>query len=40
MLMLFNKKAQESLRVSTLRRLSPFATLSRAELRVVDSLLH
>ena len=25
---------------STLRKLSPFATLSRSELRVVDSLLH
>ena len=40
MLMLFNRKAEESLRVSTLRKLSPFATLSRSELRVVDSLLH
>jgi CRP-like cAMP-binding protein len=40
MLTLFNKKAREGLRISTLRRLSPFATLSSSELRVVDSLLH
>jgi CRP-like cAMP-binding protein len=40
MLALFNKKAKESPRVSTLRKLSPFATLSASELRVVDSLLH
>ena len=40
MLTLFNRKANESLRISTLRKLSLFATLSRAELRVVDSLLH
>jgi hypothetical protein len=40
MLKLFNKKAREGLRISMLRRLSPFATLSSSELRVVDSLLH
>jgi len=40
MLKMFTKKAKESSRLSMLRKLSPFATLSRAELRVVDSLLH
>jgi CRP-like cAMP-binding protein len=40
MLKLFNRKAREGLRISMLRRLSPFATLSSSELRVVDSLLH
>jgi CRP/FNR family cyclic AMP-dependent transcriptional regulator len=40
MLTLFNKKSKEGVRISTLRKLSPFATLSRSELRVVDSLLH
>jgi CRP-like cAMP-binding protein len=40
MLALFNKRAKETPRVSTLRKLSPFATLSPSELRVVDSLLH
>jgi CRP/FNR family transcriptional regulator, cyclic AMP receptor protein len=39
MLALFHK-ANENPRVSTLRQLSLFATLSRSELRVVDSLLH
>ena len=40
MLTLFNKRAKEGPRISTLRKLSPFGSLSRSELRVVDSLLH
>jgi hypothetical protein len=39
MLALFNKRAKETPRVSTLRKLSPFATLSPSVLGVVDSLL-
>lgn len=39
MLALFQRR-RETPRMSTLRRLPLFATLSRRELRVVDSLLH
>lgn len=39
MLALF-RSANETPRLSTLRQLALFSTLSRAELRVVDSLLH